>query len=453
MRRAPRELKVELGIIKPTEVADGIAKLNEKHAVVMLGGKCVVLNEVEDPVFHRPDITFSSPTDFKTKYANKKVKVENSNGEQKSHCIANVWMEDGRRREYEGIVFSPGQSVPKYYNLYRGLAVTPKKGDWSLLKSHLEQNICGGVAVYSEYLLDWMADAVQNPGGLRSGVSVVLRGGRGTGKGLFATSFGKIFGSHFLHLRDQNHLVGRFNSHHKDALVLFADECFWAGNKTSEGLLKALITEETIQIEAKGKDPITVQNHIRLIVASNDDWVIPAGLDERRFFCLDVRESHKQDISYWNPIWEETRRGGISAMLHDLMERQYDPIALRTPPRTWALVAQIEHSMTSVQRWWYECLSEGSLTRHDLLWDDKVSTEKLHTDYLEHCEKCNERYPESRAIFGKSLRRICNVLPVRLPPEVYGGRRSMGFKIPELDDCRAQFDVLIGVKLNWELSG
>ncbi len=52
---------------------DPIEEINKMHAVVMLGGKCVVLNEYTEPVFKRPDISFSAVTDFKNRYANKKI--------------------------------------------------------------------------------------------------------------------------------------------------------------------------------------------------------------------------------------------------------------------------------------------------------------------------------------------------------------------------------------------
>jgi hypothetical protein len=38
-----------------------IAELNDKHAVVMVGGKCVIANEQINPTFERADITFSPP--------------------------------------------------------------------------------------------------------------------------------------------------------------------------------------------------------------------------------------------------------------------------------------------------------------------------------------------------------------------------------------------------------
>ena len=117
--------------------------------------------------------------------------------------------------------------------------------------------------------MDFLADAVQYPS-TRPGVALVLRGDQGVGKGVFISNFGKLFGAHFKHVSSSHHLVGNFNSSLKDALIVFADEAFWAGDKASEGRLKALITEDTNVIEMKGRDAFPVKNHVRLFVASNN---------------------------------------------------------------------------------------------------------------------------------------------------------------------------------------
>ena len=70
-----------------------------------------------------------------------------------------------------------------------------------------------------------------------------LRGRQGTGKGIFCTQFGRLFGQHFVHVERSSHLTGHFNSHLKDKLIVYADEAFWAGDKKAEGVLKAMITE------------------------------------------------------------------------------------------------------------------------------------------------------------------------------------------------------------------
>ena len=55
-------------------VEEYIQYLNSRHAVVMISGKCVILNEGIDPVFRRPDISFSTVSDFKNRYSNRKIK-------------------------------------------------------------------------------------------------------------------------------------------------------------------------------------------------------------------------------------------------------------------------------------------------------------------------------------------------------------------------------------------
>jgi len=55
------------------------------------------------------------------------------------------------------------------------------------------------------------------------------------------------------------------------------------GDVPNVGILKALITEETLAIEYKGKDVVHIKNHVRLLIATNRDWAVPAGLEERRF--------------------------------------------------------------------------------------------------------------------------------------------------------------------------
>ena len=205
------------------------------------------------------------------------------------------------RRQYHGVVFEPQRPTPGYYNLWTGFAVEPRPGNCSLYLEHIHFVIAGGDDEVYEYIIAWMADAVQRPT-RRPGTSIVMRGKQGTGKGVCCTEFGKLFGQHFVHVQHARHLTGHFNAHLKDALVVFADEAFWAGDKSAEGALKAMVTEEQLPIEFKGKDVIYVRNHIRLMISSNHDWVVPAGLEERRFFVVDVSEARMQDQKYFVAI-------------------------------------------------------------------------------------------------------------------------------------------------------
>ena len=356
---------------EPNELGARVEEMNRKHAVIMLGGKCVVLNEIIDPTFNRPDITFSSPADFKTHYTNRKVLISNGKGETKAVGIGNLWLEHKNRREYEGIVFSPGKDAPGYYNLYRGFAVSPQKGNWSRNRNHIYEIICGSDDQCDAYLMNWMASGVQraqNQSCIRPGVAVVMRGARGTGKGTFARAYGGIFGSHFLQVTSPNQFIGRFNQHLKDCLVLFADEAFWAGDKTGEGILKALITEPTIRVEPKGKDSFEVRNHVNIIIASNNDWVVPAGIDERRFFVLEVNDGCRQDHAYFKALHDEMNSGGREAMLYDLLNLDITDANLRKVPQTAGLFEQKLLSADSVTKFWFSRLLEGGQLREDADW-------------------------------------------------------------------------------------
>ena len=81
-----------------------------------------------------------------------------------------------------------------------------------------------------------------------------------------------------------------------------------------------MITEDTIQIEMKGKDVITFRNHIRLLISSNHEWVVPAGNEERRFCVIDVGEARMQDRAYFGGVIDQMNNGGREALLHYLLE-------------------------------------------------------------------------------------------------------------------------------------
>ena len=78
------------------------------------------------------------------------------------------------------------------------------------------------------------------------------------------------------------------------------------------------------------------------------DWVVPAGLEERRFLVLDVSDRHMQDYPYFKAIGQQMDNGGREAMLHDLLARDIKDVNLSIYPRTPALLDQILSSMSPI---------------------------------------------------------------------------------------------------------
>lgn len=298
-----------------------LRRLNGKHAVIRnWGGKCRVAEEVFDHPLGRPRLTRQSFDDFRNGYMHIPVQVGvTDKGQPIEKPAGKWWLENRKRRQFETITFAPNREVEGAYNLWKGFAVEPRPGRYHLpFLAHVRHNICSGDREHYQYLLGWMARAVQKPD-CPGEVAVALRGRMGTGKSLFAKIFGSLWGRHFMQVADPKHLVGSFNAHLRDCVVLFGDEAFYAGDKKHESILKMLVTEEVIVVEGKGIDAEAAPNFTHIILASNANWVVPAGADERRFLVLEVSARRMQRKRYFRRIVESMDAGGRENLLHFLM--------------------------------------------------------------------------------------------------------------------------------------
>ena len=418
---------------------DTVARLNRDIALVQVGGKVLVLSEAIDAL-GQPTIALSAPADMRTKYSNDLVTVGN-----KKATAFDIWLRSPDRREFESIVFDPsGVPLSKSYNLWRGYAVEPRKGDCSLYLDHLRLIVCGGDEALFEYIQAWMANAVQSPSCL-PGTAIVLRGKQGTGKGVAVAWFGKLFGRHYVQLFNSRHLTGNFNGHLLNALVVFADEAFWAGDKSAEGALKAMVTEPTRMLELKGKDPLVVGNYTRLLMASNHDWVVPAGMEERRFLVVDVSDKRMQDHVYFARIEKQMQNGGLEALLHHLQQLDISGVKLRVLPRTQALMETKVLSLTRAQRFWYDCLAQGANTRGGS-WATEVNCNELHEMYQ---ESSRERYRAGQTELGILLKKLVPGLQ-RGRRQQHGGNLAYFWTFPPLDRCRAAMAEAMQYDIRWD---
>lgn len=435
-----------------------IEELNQKHAVISIGSNVVILRERLDPTNNRLEIDFLRKMDFQTLYENRTVTIQDENGNPQNRPAAKYWLSSPGRREYEQLIFAPGMPEDsRYFNLWRGFSCDPKPGDWSLFKSHIKENICSDDESLFQYVLAWMADAIQNPSE-RPGVALVLRGKQGTGKGIFCREFGSLFGQHFVHISQSKHLTGSFNGHLKDCLLLFADEAFWAGDKAGEGALKALITEPEFLIEMKGYDAIRMHNRVRLIIASNADWVIPAGIEERRFFVIDMADTHIQDHQYFSAITKQMSNGGREAMLYDLLHFDLSTINLRQIPKTNALLEQKIQSMNPIEQFWFQILQQGKFYPDDNNWREEIEKDKLYNLYQLLSNQAGISRRGFQTHFGIHIKRLCpDISEIKKTVPIYdqldqasGMVRKRFWIIPTLDHCRSKFEQLIGSTIQWD---
>jgi hypothetical protein len=174
-----------------------INAFNTQYAVVSEAGKAMVYERVRDPMLYRFMLIRSRFDDFRKFYMNLSVEVQCAEGSIKSKSAGDFWLDHPNRRQYlGGVVFDPTGNVgpPRYWNLCSGFGVEPKPGDWRLLHDHLLKVVCGSDREHFDFLLNTIARMFQEPA-KPAEVAVVLRGKKGSGKGVVGVNLVKAGGS------------------------------------------------------------------------------------------------------------------------------------------------------------------------------------------------------------------------------------------------------------------
>jgi Mesyanzhinovviridae DNA primase len=408
--------------------------MNGKYCIVPFGGKVGVLTYENN--LGRPMPVFYSATDFRLLFDNKKVTGKIGRG--------SWWLNHTERRQYEGVVFRPGEpaTVDGYLNFWTGWGVSPVKGDWPRMRKHIEDVLASGDLKHADYIMRWAAWMLRNPGSMAE-VALVFRGGRGVGKGVFARALCTILGAHGLQISDMHQITGRFNAHLMNCVVMFADEAFWPGDKSAEGTLKRIITEPTLTIEKKRHDTIQVANCLHIIMAANNEWVIPAGLDERRFAVFDASPKYQQKEEYFTPLYAEIAAGGLAAMMHDLIGldlKGWHP--RRGVPQTNALIDQKLRTLSPEDQWWLGLLREGYLPS-PARFKSNANPRRAQSAVL--FDQARTTVPKlkfaSDHVLGGALRdRGCRSVEVE---------RRNGWEFPPLAEARAEWEAKLRAKMNW----
>jgi hypothetical protein len=226
------------------------------------------------------------------------------------------------------------------------------------MKRHLYEVICASNDACYDYLLDWTAYMLQHPGEVEQ-TAMVLKGGEGVGKGIFARYLLKIMGPYGLHLSNAEHLHGRYNVHLQNCILLFSDEAYYPGDKAFEGMLRAMITEERLPVEPKYQNLFEAINCLHLLISSNNLWVVPMATDARQFCVLKVLDLRKGDPAYWDALWYELKHGGPEAMFGELLERDLSLFNIRDVTDTPEGRRQKRLSLPPAKKYWMATLDRG----------------------------------------------------------------------------------------------
>src|SRR4051812_542055 len=139
-----------------------------------------------------------------------------------------------------------------------------------------------------------------------------------------------------------------------------------------------------IMLEPKGINPFQVPNRLKIMMAANEDWVVPATKDERRFFVLDISDHRRGDFEYFDALAKAVQGEELAAFLDFMLKYDLGKFNVRKVPHTDALNEQKLLSLDTAEGFWYECLCEGCVVGSDNhAWQDDqfVATQFLYDCY------------------------------------------------------------------------
>ncbi len=398
------------GSVSQGALEEALHKLNEKYAVITTQGKVRIVTESYDPDLKAYSINLMAKNDFLLLHENNFLYSWQS-GKRKKLKIAQAWLEWELREEFRGFIFDPTKPAREngYLNLFKGYTVPNRKikhrkckgkfcdgkgcidwfvnqgwktceygsedwtDDWGCWKDaggsrlevekgvinvqfwlrHIFEVLANGDFKIFLWCLDWFTDIIQNPGGLRPGTALAVQGLKGTGKGALFNTIQNMFGQHSFHTSNMRELVGNFNAHLKQIVFLYADEAIWSGEKSAEGTLKRLITEDTLNITLKGYDTYKVRNRLRIGISSNEHWMVPVSMDERRFCVCKAWDGRIVDQDWFDRVYNPS----LEDLLEELLIHEITS-DLRDAPVTEAMEDQIVHSQ--------DIVTEFYVTLHEL---------------------------------------------------------------------------------------
>lgn len=355
------------------ELPRHIADFNRRFAFVESVANCVLHTPGDGSVEYWPVAHWHRMVENETipVPANRGVRVE---------PISKHWSSHPARRDVVRITFDPRAptlaDVPSAtragrndFNAWPGFKVAASTaGSCELFKAHLRDIVCGGREDAYRWLTHWCAALVQDPARL-PGTAIVLKGRQGTGKSKVGEVLGAILGPKlYVVVAGTEELTGRFNSRLEGKVLVQAEEAFFAGDKSARGRIKTLVTGPTLSIERKGIDAIDVPNLSHVLVTSNEKWVVPAELGERRFAVFNVSAAREKDRQYFRAMHDELfENGGLGRLRHFLeAEVTIDWDFIAEPIPTDALRDQQLQSLEPDQRWLYDLLEEGALPGDEL---------------------------------------------------------------------------------------
>ena len=325
--------------------------------------------------------------------------------------IADAWLRDPNARALHSIVFDPSKPPgvsANVWNNWPGLAAAHLDAAaydphaLLLIRSHLQDVLCSGVAAHAEWLLDYLASIVQRPWA-KTGVAVLFTGAQGAGKNTVLDFFReRVLGPRVaVQLQQPSQgLFDHFGSMHAGKILIQIDEADRLGGV--ENALKHLITGDTATVHRKYTDREVVTNYANLILTTNGQCPVHIPAHERRFCIFHVSSHRLGDTAYFDALHAALARPAVARAFYDLLMARPLPADLSAGrlqnerPITGYYLACRMRGLDPLRRFLSACVNRNAYDEHCLPRDAAARERQLAAAIAARRKPPVDRRPEVR---------------------------------------------------------
>ncbi|MEM3063557.1 MAG: DUF5906 domain-containing protein [Nitrososphaerota archaeon] len=321
---------------------------------------------------------------------------------------------------YSKLDFMPHVKKDKcILNLFTGYECNKnqaKPGELEVLLHHLRKVWCKDNDEIYDYLIKWFAWIFQRNES-KTGVAIILHSPPGCGKSIIVDFIGnKVLGEkYYTKVNSWDKLLQRFNSHLMHKILICGEELSTDNifsNKVNYEKLKSMITDDTLEIEVKYKEPIKIQNHANYVFCTNGSYGVSIERDDRRYFCLDLSSEYKNNKSYFKKLAAALNENTAHDFYEFLMKVNLEDFTPDHPPITESKNELIAQSLSSVHHYvahlvendWCGILETTKVKANNTN-ITFIRTDNIWNDYIAWCASTN-RNPFNQTNFYNKLNEI-----------------------------------------------
>ena len=265
---------------------------------------------------------------------------EQSQANWRKRNFISAWLRDPHKKEVSNIVVDPKGTRADSFNLWTGYLAdtqTPTltignetfenesiAAEFALapIYKHILEVVADGNENHAQWLLDWIANIVQRPW-QKSQVAIMLYGKQGCGKGIIFDWLRKnVLGpKHTFQTADpENDLFGRFSQGLVNVSLVQVDEVKNLHEYADK--IKDAITNRTVKLEKKNKDPVVVDAFANIIFTSNNENALKVSVDDRRTVLFRCNSIYKGNKQYFDSLAHHLNLDGVACWFYKILKER-----------------------------------------------------------------------------------------------------------------------------------